>query len=403
MPTWTKSLRFRLALTYSSVMFVLGAMIVGGVYLALSQSIKGEPVTRNLLVGDVRQDGRLLEFEVRVVEQTIVSMERLVNERTLEQMKNISAAGLIGLFPVSVLVGWLVAGRALRPIGRITSVAREIQTTDLSRRIELDGPDDELRQLADTFDDMLDRIEEGAESQRSFIHDTSHELRNPLAIMATNLDVALSDPDAGTDELRGAAGVVRTSIDRIAKTVDDLLSYARQDIRVMASERIVVADLIEGVAADYTTAAAARQIEVATHAADGLEVNGDRAALAQAIANLVGNATRLAPMASTVTIGGGVEGEWVWIAVDDEGPGIPEHQQVLVWQRYWRADGPNRPDARRSGLGLAIVRQIAESHGGRVSLFSDDGEGSTFIIWLPVSRPPASPAPLSVRPALKRL
>ena len=102
-----------------------------------------------------------------------------------------------------------MAGRVLRPIGRITEVAREIQATDLGRRIELDGPDDELKQLADTFDGMLDRLESASESQRAFIHETSHELRNPLAIMATNLDVAIADDTY--EDLRTAAGIVRTS------------------------------------------------------------------------------------------------------------------------------------------------------------------------------------------------
>ena len=396
MPSWARSVRFRLALMYSAIVFGLGALMVAGVYVGVSKSIEGQLMSRDVVVQEWTRLGSVVAVEQRVVTQTFETLESRVNQRTLDKLRDISVMGLVGLFPMSVLIGWLVAGRVLRPIGRITSVAREIQATDLSRRIELHGPDDELKRLADTFDDMLGRIEDSAETQRAFIHDTSHELRNPLAVMATNLDVVMSDETASLDDYRDAAGVVRRSIDRITTTVEDLLTYARRGALAKRDGTVDVPTLFQEIATEFRVPAGERQIELVADPASVTTISGDAAALRQALQNLVGNATRLAPMASTIRIAAGEEDGWVWLGVRDEGPGISESAQPHVWQRYWRGEGPSRRDPDRSGLGLAIVRQVAEAHSGKVQLYSALGDGSTFLIWLPSDQPPGSPAPARV-------
>jgi len=395
MPAWARSVRFRLALVYSAIVFGLAALLVVGVYFGVSKSIEGQLMSQDIVIREFRRLGPVVAVEQTVFTQTYETLESLVTQRTLDRLRDISVIGLAGLFPVSVLIGWLVAGRALRPIEKVTSVARDIQATDLSRRIELQGPDDELKRLADTFDDMLARIEESAESQRAFIHDTSHELRNPLAVMATNLDVVMADDDASVDDYRTVADVVRRSINRITSTVEDLLTYARRDARSQRIDRVDVARLVDEIAAEFRGPASERQILVEGKAEDAPPFRADGAALRQALQNLVGNAVRLAPVASTIEIAAGSEQGWRWFGVRDEGPGIGGADQPLVWQRYWRGDGPGRADPERSGLGLAIVRQVAESHGGTVQLLSAEGSGSTFLIWIPESRPAAGPAPLN--------
>src|SRR5829696_8335698 len=153
------SARFRLTLVYSTILFGLAALVLGLLYWALAASLDDEPVHQ--------------QWELQ-------SLEELVNERALDQLRDYSFSALILLFFASLGVGWFVAGHTLAPIHRITAVARDIQATDLKRRIRLGGPNDELRELADTFDQMLERIDEAFESQRRFIHEASHELRNPL-------------------------------------------------------------------------------------------------------------------------------------------------------------------------------------------------------------------------------
>jgi signal transduction histidine kinase len=305
------------------------------------------------------------------------------NRAALEYFKRYAFYALGTLFFLSLGIGYLIADRALRPIGRITRVAREISATDLSRRIELSGPNDELRRLADTFDEMLSRLDAAWESQRAFIHEASHELRNPIAVIRTNVDVALADEDAPPEELRETVAVVGRAAERMGVLVDDLLTHAREE---RASERRTTVDaarLVHEAAREFAAAAERRGVLVEPVADPGLLVQGDPVALRQALANLLANAVRLAPPRSTIRVAAGRDGHWIWLAVEDEGPGISASDQAKVFERFYRGDPARARSEGRSGLGLTIVRQIARAHGGEVGLMSDPAQGSVFSIWLP--------------------
>ena len=214
MPDRFGSLRTRLALLYSIVLFALAAVMVGGIYLGLSRALSDEPMSRmarfEQMVATDAADGRLVAPDGQEERPWLVIFESEVNRRALERLRAYSFTALGGLFLGSIAVGWYVAGLVLRPIGRISAVAREITATDLSRRIDLGGPSDELRDLADTFDEMLGRLDESFEGQRRFVQEASHELRNPLAVLRTNLDVVMADPDAGPEGLPGCQPGGRT-------------------------------------------------------------------------------------------------------------------------------------------------------------------------------------------------
>ena len=215
-------------------------------------------------------------------------------------------------------------------------------------------------------------------------------------MIRTNLEVTLSDPAATADDLRHTAEVVERSTERMTRLVDDLLLYARNETPTLERQPLDAASLVREAAEEFRASAEGRRLRIESHAPAGLLVTGDRNALRQALANLLANATRLAPPDSTVTVRAGREGAWVWLAVDDQGPGIAPDDQGLVFQRFWRGQASAPSGERRSGLGLTIVRQIAEAHGGEVKLVSAPGVGSTFAIWLPSresSIPPAAPAP----------
>jgi signal transduction histidine kinase len=381
LPPWVGSIRFRLTLLYSVVLFGLAAAVVGGVYAGLAHALREEPVTSRFVVEQPVLTPQGPAIERRAFEAEFQSLERLVNQRALDQLRRWSFASVGLLFGASLGVGWLVAGRVLRPIHEITSVAREIQATDLSRRIALAGPKDELRELADTFDGMLGRLEDAFETQRRFVHEASHELRNPLAVMRTSLDVVLADPDADAAELRRTAGVVRRSTERMARLVDDLLAHARRGIPAREWADVDLATVVCEVGDEFRSTAAANAVALDTSSAESCVVVGDRTSLKQALANLVENALRLAPSGSVVQVSSGAEGAWAYLSVADTGPGIaPEHHES-VFERFWRTDDG---DERRSGLGLTIVRQIADRHGGVVRLASRPGAGATFVIWLPL-------------------
>lgn len=382
------SIRLRLALTYSGVLCVLAALVILAIYLALAHAVADAPPP---VVANLFQPG---PSGNRVTQVEIDSVTNAVNEATLEKLRTYSVGALVIFFVASFGVSWWIAGYLLRPIGRITTVAREISATDLTRRIALQGPDDELHQLADTFDDMLGRLDEAFANQRQFIQEASHELRNPLAVIRTNLEVTLTDPDASTDDLRHTAEVVERSTDRMTRLVDDLLLYARNETPSLDRDPVDAAALVHEAADEFRAPAEARGLTISWEASPGLLVTGDRNALRQALANLLANATRLAPPGTQVRARAGREGPWIWLAVDDQGPGIAPDDQERIFQRFWRGDAERAGGEKRSGLGLTIVRQIVEAHGGEVKLVSVLGHGSTFAIWLPaLVGEPAPPAP----------
>ncbi len=403
LPEWMGSVRFRLTALYSLVLFGLAALVVGGIYLALASRLDDEPMSRDFTIVRTMPgpDGNPVVVDRNSVRIDYRTFEQRVNQRSLQLLRSYSFGALALLFLSSLVVGWVVAGRVLAPIDRITAVARDIQATDLSRRIALSGPSDELKDLADTFDGMLARIDDAFENQRRFIQEASHELRNPLAVIRTNLDVALADPDADPEDLRRTGEVVRRTAERMSHLVDDLLVYARQGSTVRQFEPVEVGPVVADTVAEFAVLAAARGVRLdADPSTDGravgLDVVGDRVALRQALANLLANAVRLAPPGTAISVSAGRqeapdadagEASKVWVSVADEGPGIPEAERDLVFQRFWRGDGRRARGEGRSGLGLTIVRQIAESHRGEVRLEANDRGGSTFTIWLPAALP----------------
>jgi len=383
LPSSAGSIRVRLTVLYAVLVFGLSALVTGGVYVGLRVSLSDEPVSRTFnLTRVVRTPQGTVEVPQGTVRAEIQGLEAEVNDRALDELAQWSLLALGAAALAGVGVGWFAAGRVLRPVDRITGVARDIQATDLSRRIALDGPDDEMKELADTFDGMLGRLDEAFAGQRHFFQEASHELRNPLAVIRANLDVALGDDEASAAELRTAAELAARTAERMTHTVDDLLRYARNEQAEMQREAVDLCPMVAETAEEFRSPAATRSLRIEIAVPDeAVPVAGDRAALRQALANLLDNAVRLAPEGSTIDVGTGVDGPWAWIAVRDEGPGIPVEDQPLVFRRFWRGtpgDGP-----RGSGLGLAIVDQILVAHGGAARVASEPGRGSVFSLWIP--------------------
>jgi len=412
---FVRSIRFRLTVLYSTLLFALAGAALAITYVAVAQTTQPQPITE--LTAKQRSNGQTRYLTVAEVSE----IEAAVNFNTLQNLRTYSLIVMGGLFIASLGIGWVLSGRALRPVGAITRTAREIQATDLSRRIRLDGPRDELRDLADTIDSMLDRLDDAFQAQRQLIDDASHELRSPLAIIRTNLDASLTAPAATPAERERAIAVVDRATTRMSHLVEDLLATARRDAQAMADGDVDLAVVAREAGEEFGSDRVSFRYDLR----DGLTLIGDHDALRRAAGNLLSNAVRLAPAGSTVTIATGRDGGWLWLAVVDQGPGISPRDLPRVFDRFWRGPNPVSPvpilaapvspaavsrpvvlraagrgRERRTGLGLAIVRQIVESHGGQVAAYSTLGVGSTFVLWLPAADrtgdlppPAASPWP----------
>jgi heavy metal sensor kinase len=383
-----RSIRFRMAALYSAVVFSLAGLVYGGVYLGLALRKDPPPVlviTERIV--DPEKSGLPFTKVILLVDPHASlkkDVQRQVHDATLQRLREIALWSLPCLFLASLLVGWLLARRLLRPVDRITATAEEISATDLSRRIALGGPPDELKRLADAFDSMLERIDGAFAAQRQFLADASHELRNPIAIIQTNLEVA-------ADELGPRASVVRRATARMARLVDDLLALARSESNGHR-ERVPLAGLANDVAEEHGALADSRGVRIEVEGAGG-DVLGDPDALRRALANLVDNAVRVSPQSGSVTIRCGADPGGAWLEVVDEGPGIPPEDQAHVFERFWRADESRSRASGGSGLGLAIVRQIVENHGGAITVRSEPGRGARFTIRLPAIAEPLVAVP----------
>lgn len=300
--------------------------------------------------------------------------------RALASLRQSTLLALTALFFGSFVTGWWLSGRVLAPIRGITEVAQGITATDLGKRIALGGPRDELRDLGDTFDSMLDRLEVAFDDRRRFVAETSHELRNPLAVARTNLEMAL---DGGTDaEVRRAATIAHDATERMSELVDHLLDQARAGIPVAASEPVDLRDVATATVGEHDAIARAHDLRLRLDGSPA-PVTGDSLALRRALNNLVANAIRLAPTDSTITVATGRDGPTrrSWMSVTDEGPGLSDEQRARVFDRFWQAAGQEGDGA---GLGLAIVQRIAERHGG-LALVQPAGRGTRFVVSIPAA------------------
>ena len=310
--------------------------------------------------------------------------------------------GSLAILVITIIGGYWLAGRVMRPVQTITRAAQKISVTDLTQRINL-GTKDELGELANTFDQMLGRLQSAFDRQRQFTADASHELRTPLTIIELETERAL-ERHRKPEEYQQALQVIQNENETMARMVADLLTLARMDAgqAPLQREPLDLSDLALEIVERLQPLARHRQVSLAT-AGDLPEVpvEGDRAYLMQMLTNLVENALKYAgEPGKTVTVETGccrdddpLRG---FVRVSDDGPGIsPEHLPHL-FDRFYRVDKARaRLDegsspaslgsSTSSGLGLAIVQWIAQAHGGDVKVTSQVGKGSTFEVWLPLS------------------
>lgn len=289
---------------------------------------------------------------------------------------------LLTVLLMASALAWVVAGRLLAPLRVLDDTARSISETDLTRRIPVSGQD-EIAELARTFNAMVDRLEGAFASQRAFVSDASHELRTPITIVRGHLELLGDDPD----ERRETVALVTDELDRMSRFVDDLLLLAKAE----RSDFLRVDEVELGALTDelLDKAAGLGRRTWALEARGEAVLHADRQRLTQAIMGLAQNAVQHTQDGDAIWIGSTVEGDEASLWVRDGGPGVAEEDQARVFERFARAAGSRRR-SEGAGLGLAIVRAIAEAHGGHATLSSRPGAGSTFTVVVPLAGPEVS-------------
>ncbi len=295
----------------------------------------------------------------------------------------LSVAIPLGL-AVAAAGAMFLAGRALAPISTITAQARRIGRANLSERLALPGPRDEVGQLADTFDDMLARLQAAFEHERQFLADASHELRTPLGLLRMQIDLAQSRPrDAAT--MTAMVRAMGADVDRMTRLVEAMLALTRLESAQAAPAPVDLYDVLGGLVSQLEPLALERQITLALDSPTEAGVLGDRDRLVQLFLNLLDNALKYTPPGGQICVRVRRAAASWEIQVADSGPGIPPEHLPHLFDRFYRVDTSRARETGGLGLGLAIAQAIAHQHGGAITVASIPGQGTTFAVTLPAA------------------
>jgi len=382
------SARSRLTLLYASLFALGGAALVLITYLLVAQTLHAATTSKPRdvqqavaqCVGLARTRGAS-EAAAKakcagLYTQGVQAGASAQRSTTLTHLLTYSLLSLAVVTVLAAVVGWFVAGRILRPVHQLTAAARAASEQNLSHRIALQGPRDELRELADTFDTMLERLDHAFTSQRQFIANASHELRTPLTVMRTTMDVVLAKPEPTLGELVSMAADVRQAVDHSERLIEVLLVLARGDRAPARTDPLdlaaVAEDALEGRSADGVTTITT--LEEAP-------VSGDGVLLERLVANLLDNAERYNIAGGTVSVSTNTRDATSVLRVVNTGAVVPADMVERLFLPFTRLDDRTRHDG--FGLGLALVSSIAAAHGGSVAATAVPTGGLDITVRLP--------------------
>ncbi|MFJ4978382.1 sensor histidine kinase [Streptomyces coeruleorubidus] len=386
LPWLRPTIRIRLTLLYGGMFLIAGILLLSIIYLLAAEALNvGSELPFKIVEGKVTSDICNLPDQASPSEFNH-AMNQCVNDQRQAALDNLlsrSLLALLGLAVIAFAFGYAMAGRVLSPLGRITRTARAVAGSDLSRRIELDGPDDELKELADTFDDMLERLQRAFTAQQRFVGNASHELRTPLAINRTLLEVHLSDPNAPM-ELQQLGKTLLATNERSEQLVEGLLLLARSDNQIVERGPVDLAE-VAGQAIDQVHGEAeAKEVRIRGEQKSAV-VQGNGVLLERVALNLVQNAVRY-----NVAEGGWVEvttevqhGQAL-LVVSNTGPVVPAYEIDNLFEPFRRLRTERTGSDKGVGLGLSIVRSVARAHGGHIYAQPREGGGLVMRVTLPI-------------------
>jgi signal transduction histidine kinase len=398
------TIRTKLTLWCGGLFLVAGVLLISVNYFLVRDSLVVAPEkARAVIAARYGLDPEMLEpghvFQIQPggppvqiqglggipVPRLIAEAQRELKDEALRQLWIRSLLALAIMTVVAFGLAWLIAGRMLRPIHAIANTARRLSGSTLHERIALKGPRDELKDLADTFDDMLGRLDTAFTAQKEFVANASHELRTPLTIIRTEIDVALTDPEISQEELQDMGTAVTDAVDRSEHLIDSLLVLAR------AEEAPVLVDL-------DVAEIAGNEVDLASTEADALglrleldlqpaPVKGERALLERMVGNLVQNAIHHNKADGWFSVKTGLAEGKAFLEVANSGSVVSPDDATRLFERFYRTDRSRSRKTGGFGLGLSIVKAVAAALGGTVELVAPKAGGLHVTVSFPAATP----------------
>jgi signal transduction histidine kinase len=365
------TVRLRLTLLYGGMFFAAGVLLLSVAYVLVANILEGLPLA---FTGDD-------PFAAPTPEQMSAWRHQWIDE-ALHQLIWQSALALFGVGLIALALGWFVADRALAPLQRVTTAARRLSESTLHQRIAMQGPDDEIKELADTFDAMLGRLNQAFDAQRRFVGNASHELRTPLAINRTLLEVALTDPEA-SDDLKSIGRTLLANNARHERLIEGLLLLARTERELTTHTPVDLREVTVTVLANAAARIEDDGPKFITELTDA-PTTGDPVLLEHLVSNLVDNAIKHnLDEGGEVIVRTGVLDGYAACQVENTGPVIPAYEVQNLFEPFRRLNNDRVESAKGAGLGLSIVRSVVIAHGGTVVASPRAAGGLVVTVRLP--------------------
>ncbi|GAA4237492.1 HAMP domain-containing sensor histidine kinase [Actinomadura meridiana] len=359
------SVRLRLTLLYGLLFFVAGALLL---------------FVMSVLMANILGSVKVIGYNISDEEAT--ALQRQFVEQTMQQLVGRSLLALGGVGIITLVLGWFVADRALGPLQRVTTTARRLSESTLHERIALEGPDDEIKELADTFDAMLERLGQAFDSQRRFVANASHELRTPLAINRTLLEVALGDPDV-SDDLRAVGRTLLATNARHERLIEGLLLLARSERELVTRTPVDLAEVATKVLERPARGDNGTDVSVHPELTPG-DALGDPVLLEHLVSNLVDNAIKHnVDDGGEVWVRTGMLEGYATVQVENTGPVVPAYEVERLFEPFRRLNADRVESSKGAGLGLSIVRSVVLAHRGAVYATPRPGGGLVVTVRLP--------------------
>lgn len=377
------SLRMRLtllsALVMASVAVILTSMFLFGadrIFVRdLEQKMTFQP--QDIIITSVKKEG--VPNENMDLQEVTVSLKKAGTQFNLW--------GMAALFLVLILgtgATWLMAGHVLKPLKELSSAIEEISGNDLSNRVEIQGRQDEIGRLARSFNHMMDKVSASFERQKRFSASAAHELKTPLATILVNLEVLELDGKTSPDRMEKVLTIVKANTERMIRLVEDLMRLTSDKDHEM-EEEVELSEVFAITLYEFSPLIRKKDLTVSIENTPDISLTGSRVMLYRVMSNLLENAAKYNREHGSISIVTGRDDNGVTVKIEDTGIGIPEEALPHIFEPFYRVDQSRSRAVGGAGLGLPLVKDIVEKHGGEVTVKSAAGEGTTFILRFPAS------------------
>ena len=377
------SLRMRLtllsALVMASVAVILTSMFLFGadrIFVRdLEQKMTFQP--QDIIITSVKKEG--VSNENMDLQEVTVSLKKAGTQFNLW--------GMAALFLVLILgtgATWLMAGHVLKPLKELSSAIEEISVNDLSNRVEIQGRQDEIGRLARSFNHMMDKVSASFERQKRFSASAAHELKTPLATILVNLEVLELDGKTSPDRMEKVLTIVKANTERMIRLVEDLMRLTSDKDHEM-EEEVELSEVFAITLDELSPLIRKKDLTVSIENTPDISLTGSRVMLYRVMSNLLENAAKYNREHGSISIVTGRDDNGVTVKIEDTGIGIPEEALPHIFEPFYRVDQSRSRAVGGAGLGLPLVKDIVEKHGGEVTVKSAAGEGTTFILRFPAS------------------